>query len=180
MYSRNGGRDMEVKMYKYFFVMCVLVPLEIYGYSLAQTDIDKIKRNIESAYSSICSRACQHIYKQSEEASICARACLHAIVNRAINSMKFNAEKFKKSSLNRCTIRIKITLSEKVKDPKEFNKLVQKCIDQEVSQVMTEAINDYPAMIQQAIQTQGGAQGMVQLMLKNLKQETTKSSTNSQ
>ena len=102
------------------------------------------------------------------------------MTDTTINSLKSNAEKLKAGSVNRCTIRVNLSLSGETIDPKEFDKLVQQCADQEVSQVMTKMINDFPTIIQQSIQSQGGVQGMEQFILKNLQQEATKSSTNTQ
>ena len=50
---------------------------------------------------------------------------------------------------------------------------------QEVSQVMTGTINNFPAIIQKGIQSQGGSQKVEQSILKQM-QQTTKSSTNTQ
>lgn len=162
---------MGAKMYKYFFAICVFIPFEIYGYSLTQTDIDKIKKTYaESAFSSICSKVCQRTYQQPEEVKVCAKGCLRGMVDTSISHLKSNVEKLKIGSVNRCTAKLKASFSGEAVDSKEFDKLVQQCADQEVSQVMTKMINDFPTIIQQGIQSQGGVQKVEQSILRQMQQ----------
>lgn len=157
-------------MYKYFFVVCFLVPLEIYGYILTKTDIDKIEKTYtESAFSSVCLKVCQQLSKQPGSTDECTKGCLRSIIDSSINRLKHSAEKWKTSSLNLCTTKIKVAFPEE-SDPKEFNKLVQKCVDHNISQVMTKVINDLPSIIQQSIKEQGGIQKVEQFTLKAMRQ----------